>query len=626
MKMSDMLNTNREGMEQMRPLQAFAVLVALTLCALLAIGCDDDIPTGSTTPAAESAGDAELDIVSRLAGNAERFAYSVGEYGGTLTYATSYQPLTFNLALANDFGSSTVLNYLFEGLTEISWLTGEPEPNLAESWNVSSDGLTWTFNLRRDVRWHDGEPFTARDVEFTFNQIIYNDEVDTADRATFNFRMLNAQGEWLEAPMVVTAIDDYTVQCVLPVAFAPFLRAMSQPIFPRHVLQPHVETGTFAEVWSIDSDPVEVIGTGPFMIESYELAERVRFVRNADYWLRDREGNRLPYLDGIVQVIVPSREAVFDAFVDGASDIHELLGVEFAELDALQEDGDFTIHRRGPSFDSTFLLFNQHLGTDPESGAPYVSAERSYWFTNVEFRRAVAHAIDKDAIVQEVQHGLGYAQWASISPAAGDFHNPDVDTYEYNLDQANAILDDLGWTDRDGNGFREDDRGNEIRFTLATNIDNDERVQVTTIIHEGMLALGLNVTFEQPEFGQLVNQLVTTFDWEAIVIGFGGAPDPHEGIVLWHSNESLHLWYPSQTEPATAWEAELDDLYVRASQELDRARRTSLYRRAQEIVAEQVPVIFTSHPERLNAVRNVYGNVTPTLYGLWDVRYLYRTD
>ncbi len=110
------------------------------------------------------------------------------------------------------------------------------------------------------------------------------------------------------------------------------------------------------------------------------------------------------------------------------------------------------------------------------------------------------------------------------------------------------------------------------------------------------------------------------------MIGFTAGPDPYSGIVIWHSSESLHLWYPNQSEPASDWEAELDDLYIRASQELDREERIALYHRAQEIVAENLPVIYTTHAERLNAVRNVFGNTTPTLYGLWDVRYVYRLD
>ena len=117
-----------------------------------------------------------------------------------------------------------------------------------------------------------------------------------------------------------------------------------------------------------------------------------------------------------------------------------------------------------------------------------------------------------------------------------------------------------------------------------------------------------------------------TYDWETMIIGFTGGTDPHSGITLWHSGESLHLWNPNQAQAATAWEAEIDELYISAAQELDRDARVQYYHRAQEIVAENVPVIYTTLSERLTAVRNIFGNTTPTLYSLWDIRYLYRTE
>ena len=598
---------------------AISFLVAV-VAALSVVACSDEIPSAPS----EGAGDE--DVVALLGANAEEFQYEIGEHGGTLTFATISEPLTFNLALANDASSSGVLGYLFEGLTDISWLTGEPQPNLAEAWDVSADGLTWTFYLRDDVVWHDGEPFTAADVEFSFNQIIYNEDIPTSDRAAFTFRLLDNNGEWQEAPMTVTAIDDYTVRCVLPVSFAPFLRSMSQSIFPQHILQPYIDEGTFAAVWDIDTDPSEIVGTGPFVISGYTPGERIEFERFDEYWMTDAEGNRLPYLDRVIQIIVPDLEAELEAFLNGEADLHGVLGAEYAQLEPLQEEQDFTIHRRGPTFGSTFLTFNMNRGTNPDSGDPNLASEKLYWFTNQQFRQAVAFSIDKAAIIEQVQHGLGYPQWSPISPATGAFHNPDVATYEHDLDRANEMLDELGWADRDGDGFREDDRGNEIAFTLATNTQNSVREQVGSIIREGMTELGIKVDFQLIEFGELVGQLTASYDWDAIVIGFTAGPDPYSGIVIWHSSESLHLWYPNQSEPATEWETELDDLYIRASQELDREQRIALYHRAQEIVAENLPVIYTSHAERLNAVRNVFGNTTPTLYGLWDTRYLYRMD
>ncbi len=114
----------------------------------------------------------QITVVDQLKENAENFEYTIGQPGGSLTFATISEPLTLNLAIANDAASSGVLGYVFDGLTETSWLTDQVEPALAESWESSDDGLTWTFNLRRGVTWHDGQPFTAHDVDFTFNRII----------------------------------------------------------------------------------------------------------------------------------------------------------------------------------------------------------------------------------------------------------------------------------------------------------------------------------------------------------------------------------------------------------------------------------------------------------------------
>ena len=564
--------------------------------------------------------------LAQLGRNAESFEYVVGRAGGTLTVATISEPLTFNLAISNEASSSAVLGYLFEGLTETSWLTDQVEPALAESWEHSDDGLTWTFHLRQDVQWHDGQPFTAHDVDFTFNRVIYNDDIPASSRSTFNFRFLDEEsGQWQEAQMTVTALDDYTVRFVLPVPFAPFLRSMGTAIYPRHILEQHVDDGTFADTWDIDTDPAEIIGTGPFTIERYDPGERVVLQRNPNYWLKDAAGNRLPYLDKIIRLLVPDLAAELAKFQAGETDLHGVLGEEFADLKPLEAEGDFTIYRRGPTFGSTFLAFNMNLGRNPDTGQLYLAPEKLEWFQNTQFRQAVAHSINKDAIINDVLHGLGYPQWASVSPAAGDFHNPNVRRYEYNLAKANEILDGIGWVDADGNGIREDGAGNEIAFTLVTNTDNSVREKVGMVVQQGLQGIGLKADFKLIEFGALVTQLVSSYDWETMVIGLTGGVDPYSGIGVWHSSEDLHLWHPNQSQPATEWEAEIDALYIMGSQELDRDKRVALYHRAQEIAAENVPLIYTTHSERLTAVRNVFGNTTPTLYGLFDTRYVYRT-
>ena len=629
-----------------RPVAIF--LAALT--SILAISCGQDSATAPTTqvtlappptatpvvdPAArtvqslsattaEAGSDATL---AELRRNASEFAYSIGTPGGMYRVATISEPLTFNLAIAQDASSSGVLGLLFEGLTETSWLTDEVEPLLAESWEHSEDGLTWVFRLREDVQWHDGEPFTSADVEFTFNQIIYNLDIPASSRPSFNFRYLDeSSDEWVEAPMTVGVVDEYTVEFVLPVPFAPLLRAMGTAIYPKHLLEKHVEDGTFADTWDINTVPSEIVGTGPFTISRYIPGEQVVMSRNPNYWLEDQAGNTLPYLDEIIYELVSDLDAELAMFLSGDSDTHGVLGEELARLEPLQDEGNFTIFRQGPTFGTTFMVFNMNPGSNADTGQPYLAPEKLAWFQSKDFRQAIAHVIDKDAIIDDVQKGLGYLQWASISPAAGDFHNPDVRQYEYSLQQANDMLDGLGWTDTDGYGVREDSDGNPIEFTLVTNTGNTVRQKVGEIIQNGLTDVGLDVEYEQVEFGELVSMLTDTYEWETILVGFTGSPEPHGGITFWHSSEALHVWNPYQDEPATEWEAEINELYVRGSQELDRAKRVQYYLEAQEIAAENVPVIYTTLPERLSAIRNVFGNMTPTLYGFWDIRYVYRTD
>ena len=618
---------------------ALLALVAIVLAT--ACGDDDDAAPEETAPATEPATPeptaaataqataeprAEDGRLGQLRANASEFEYRIGTFGGTLTFATISDPLTFNLAIANDASSSGLLSNLFEGLTEVSWLTDEVEPGLAESWENSADGLAWTFRLRRDVRWHDGTPFTAQDVEFTFNQIIYNDEIPAPQRSAFTFRFPDEDGVWQEARMSVELIDDYTVRFVLPVPFAPFLRFMGTAIFPKHILEQAVVDGVFVETWGLDTPPGEIVGTGPFTIESYEPGQRIVLRRNPDYWLADSEGERLPYLDSIVQIIVPDIESALAAFRSGESDLFGLPGRDYAGAYPFQQEENFTIHRRGPGFGTTFLTFNQNPGTNAETGEPYLTPEKLAWFQNTQFRRAVSHAINRDVIIEEVFDGLGYPQWASISPSAGDFHNSEVRRYEYDPDTAMGILDELGWVDQNGDGFREDADGNPIVFTIATNEENSIRTGVLTRIRENLHAVGIDARADARPFGDLVTQLTATYDWEAIIIGFTGSSEPHGGISMWHSSGPFHLWYPNQGEPASEWEAEIDALYIEGSQELDRELRYSYYQRAQAIAAENLPLIYTVLPERLSAMRNVFGNTTPTLYGLFDLRYLYRLD
>ncbi len=566
----------------------------------------------------------DADLIAQLKENAARFEYSIGKPGGTLTLSTISGPKTFNLAISTETSSTQILDYVFEGLVQTSWLTAEVEPALAERWESSEDGLVWTFFLRKDVRWADGAPFSADDVVFTFSKIIYNDAIPASARPGLTIRYRDdATQAWKKGQLKVEKIDDHTVSVTLPVPFAPFLRAMGTSIYPKHILEKHVDDGTFTSTWDVGTEPGDIIGTGPFVIERYDAGERIVLKRNPRYWQRDAAGNALPYLDRIVHLVVPNQATALLKFQAGETDFLQVPGEHYPILKPQEAAKNFTLYKQGPNFGTTFLALNMNAGKNPNNDAPFVDPVKLNWFRTLAFRKAVAHSIDKDSIIDNVMNGLGYPQWAAVSPAAGDFHNPNVTRYPYDIGKANALLDGLGWYDVDGDGVREDAEGNRLVFNLATNSGNTVRERVCTLLKQDLERIGVRVNLRFLEFNKLVSQLTSTYDWEAIVIGFTGGVEPHHGINFWHSSERLHLWFPNQEVPATEWEKRIDDLFVRGSRELAHRKRVALYREFQQIASDHVPVVYTALAERITALRNRFGNVTPTLFDLFDARRLY---
>ena len=530
----------------------------------------------------------------------------IGAYGGELIRAVTSDPKSFNPILAKETSTTTITNLLFEGLTRTSGITTEVEPNLAKSWQVDESGLLWTFHLRNDVQWFDGKPFTADDVVFTFNKLIYNPGIPNSAADIFT-----VEGKAFK----VEKVDKWTVRFTLPLKFAPFLRGMSQEILPKHILEKKVSEGAFNFTWGLDAKPCEVIGTGPFKLTKYLSGQKIILQRNPFYWRKDKEGKRLPYLEKVIFLIVQSQDTALLKFQEGELDYYGLRGTDYPLLKPIEKKGNFTVYETGPAFGTNFLVFNQNRNKDQKSARPYVSPKKLSWFTNKKFRQATAHCIDKEAIIDIVMNGLGFSQDSAMSPSSGFFYNPDVKKYEYDLEKAKALLKEAGFLDRDKDGIVEDKEGNALEFSLFTNSANTQRVQIANIIRKDLERLGLKVHFMQLEFNNLVTKLNSTYEWDAIILGLTGGIEPHFGNNVWQSSGHLHMWYPKQEKPVTSWEKRIDTLFNKGVQELDKEKRKKLYDEWQEIVAENVPFIYTVLPSSLFAVRNKFGNLYPTSYG-----------
>ena len=521
-----------------------------------------------------------------------------------LTSATISDPKTFNPLLAVDQASVMAVSDLFDGLVRLNPLTLAMEPMLAERWEYNADGTVCTFHLRHDVRWHDGQPLTAADVAFTFDAI-YDERVPNSVKY-----LLLVDGKRIQ----VEVVDDYTVRLTLPRPFAPLINSLSQSILPKHLLGAALKDGTFSQQWGIDTPPEKIIGTGPYRMVRYVQAQFIEYQRNPDYWMTDDVGARLPYLEAQTRLIVPTQDTMYLKFLAGQTDFHSPRPEEVAELRAKVDALKIVVSELGIDPGTTFVSFNRNPRHYVKNGK---TDPRLTWFTDPTFLRAIAHAIDKQAIILNCLNGYGKPAVAEISPENKVYHNPNLTDYAYDLDAAKRLLSEGGFADRDGDGVIEDRQGNPIEFSLSTNAGNQVREKICSILKEDWTKLGMKVNYRPLDFTTLVEKIDNTFDWDAILIGFTGTIEPNNSANLLRSNGNLHLWNPTQPKPATAWEAEIDSLLDQGSREIDEQKRRTYYWRIQEILHEQLAMIQTVRQTQFRAYKTVLQNFRPTVWELY---------
>lgn len=484
--------------------------------------------------------------------------------------------------------------------------SGEVIPELASDWSVREDGRVWEFTLKEDLRWSDGEPLNADDVVFTYKQLYLNPDIHTSAR-----HFLLIQGK----PPAVSQVNDRTVRFTYPVPFAPFSRVASQPIMPKHVLEPVVEAGEFNSAWDVQTDPDSIVVNGPFRLNDYETSRRVILERNPHYY-RSSEKETLPRLKQIVFGIVKNTEIHLLKFLRGEIDVFGVQSRHYQLVKPLEKERDFTVYDDlGPEMGSLFLTFNMNTDTDPETGETHIPRHKLDWFNDRDFRRAVSYGIDRNSIIRIALNGRGQPRYSPVSPANKPFYNDNLEEYPHDEQKAKRILRENGYRDRDDDGIREGPDGHPIAFVLNTNSGNNQRVAISQIVRKDLSNLGFDVTFNQVEFNTLVSKINSDFDWEAVVMGLTGGVDPHFGSNVWKSSGGLHMWHPAQTQPHRPWEAEIDRIFTEAVQETDYQKRRQLYNRWQEIVNKQQPFIYLTTGQQTIGAWNKFTHFNPTPLG-----------
>ncbi len=517
-------------------------------------------------------------------------------------------PKTFNSALSQE--APNIFGYTYEGLLSANGLTGEIEPALARSLpEVSADKKRLVFTLKSGLKWSDGHPLTADDVVFTFNQVYFNDKIPSPTRDVFRI------GESGALPQV-TKVDDLRVEFLLPEPFSPILRSLSTEILPAHALQASIEkmdesgNPEFLSMWGTDTDPEKIVVNGMYRLKEYIPSQRIIFERNPYYWRKDAGGNEQPYIDRIVWQIVENQDTQLLQFRSGGLSSVSVAPQYFSLIKREEERGNFTIYGGEPDLGSVFISFNLNQGKDVD-GNPLVNPIKSAWFNRLEFRKAIAHAIDRQTMVNNIYRGLGSLQESPIPFASPYYISPEegLPTYEYNLQKSKELLLKAGFK-YNAQGELLDDKGNRVRFTLLTNAGNQIREALGSQIKQDLSKIGIQVDFTPIDFNTLVTKLKDTLDWECHLIGFTGGIEPHGGSTIWSTEGRLHAFNQNREDPPifdrqiADWEQEISQLYIQGAQEFDEAKRKKIYQRTQILAKENLPFIYLVNQFSMAAVRN----------------------
>lgn len=533
----------------------------------------------------------------------------IGKSGGTLIASTIGEgPKTFNPFNSKDNTSSTLSEIMFDGLLTTHPVTGQPIPRLAKDFSV--DGDTYLIRLRKGIKWSDGKPITADDVVFTWNDIIFAGYGNTSTRDS-----IIVDGEL----PTVRKIDDYTVEFQTPKPFAPFIRMLSTPIAPKHAFEPAVKKGKeyFETFLSTNTNPKNFVTSGAFRLKEYVPAQRVVFERNPNYYIINKDEEKLPYLDKLVYLIVGDINNEVLKFEGGELDVIGLQGANVARFKELEKHSDFKIYNLGPDTGTMFLTFNLNNRRNND-GKFNVDPKKQMWFQDKNFRQAVDYAIDRKNMVLNIANGLGAPLFTAES-LNSIFLNKELKPYERNLEKSKELLKKSGFR-WDKKGHLLDKFGNHVEIDLLTNAGNTEREAIGVMVKQDLEDLGMKINFKPVEFNSLVNKLLNSLDWDMVIMGLTGSPlEPNGGKNVWMSNGTLHMFNKRPEnytkDDRTDWEKRIDYLYTEGALATDFENRKKFYDEYQAIAYDEKPFVYIYSPLRISAIRTKFKNVYPAPLG-----------
>lgn len=464
--------------------------------------------------------------------------------GGTYVEGVAGSPTYLNPLLSGyNQVDADLVSLIFSSLTEINE-RGEVVPDLAQKWDISDDGLTYTFYLRPGLRWHDEEPFTADDVLFTIKTLQDPDFQGPPELAA-PWQAVRAEKQ-----------GDNSVSFTLEEPFAPFLAYTTLPILPKHILEE--VPATELPLHSFSAHPV---GTGPFRL--LELTAEHALLEANPYYYGEK-----PYLEKVEFRFYHDYGEIFAAYQRG--EVEGISRVLSTDLDQVRQEEGLQLY-------STWLSRYTLIFLNLE--API--------FQEKEVRQALLWAIDRQKIIDQILDGQGLVADSPILPNSWAY-NEEIPRYDYNPQRAEALLEEAGWVDTDNDGVR-DKEGVPLEFYLLTN-DDPLRVRIIEEIARELAKVGVKVNTQV--LGQGVGEVLQSRYFTAVLYGWGDLPPDPDLYEMWHSSQATE---EGQNYGGFA-NRDVDELLEQARLINDPTQRAELYRRFQEIFAQEVPALLLYYP------------------------------
>lgn len=487
------------------------------------------------------------------------------EYGDAIVVASIGDARSLVPILASDSASSDICGLVFNGLVKYDKdinIVGD----LAESWDIEDGGRKIIFHLRKDVKWHDGAPFTSKDVAFTYAKLI-DPKVKTPYGGDFE-RIVS-----LETP------DDHTVVVKYKEPFSPALSSWGMWIMPEHLLKNEDLNST-----AFGRHP---IGTGPYKFRSWRTGEKIELVANPGYF----EGK--PYIARYIYRIIPDDATIFLELQTG--------GVDMSIMTPLQ----FTRQTDTPSFRAKYNKFRY-----PGFGYTYMGYNLSDpRFSDIRVRKAIDYAVDKEEIVKTIFFSLGRV---ITGPFIADSwaYNKSISPAPYDSARAKGLLKDAGWHDNDGDGWLEKG-GREFEFTILINQGNNERLRSAEMIQNYLKAVGVRVKIRTLEWSALINDFINKKKFDAVLMGWFLPRDP-DCYDIWHSSKTREgefnfIGYNN---------GEVDKLLEEGRRTFDQKARAGIYNRIHSLINEDSPCLFLYSSDALPVVSKRFRGVETSPIGI----------